>query len=208
MKTTTNIFEIKENINNVTIRLYNANSSKVTGITKDAGEFGFEGLVIVPVIELFATEEVTGVIQITKRIIDELGLDEEAIFNKAIANTKYTIKSMRDVLIGCMFPNGIITEEDREMTDMMLPPDDGRMWIVSNPSQFLGASSIIPALPELKERFDDGFIVLPSSIHEVIVLTKGDEDEETLNEMVRDINAGVVAEEERLSDDIYVFETA
>ena len=56
---------------------------------------------------------------------------------------------------------------------------------------------------EMEEKFPDGYYILPSSVHEVIVLPQGSMQAMALADMVKQINASVVDPSEQLSDSIY-----
>ena len=190
-----NYEEIKGNIK---VRMLNA-GREVKGIIRPADDYGFEGLILTPIIEVGETEEGFATIPITEEVIELLGVTEDEIYAKGIENIKYTIKTLKEVMIGMMFPDGL----PEEMEDDLFP--DMSIYVVSNEENFYGAAAAIAATSELIKKFPEGYIVLPSSIHEVIVVPKGIGDTEYLNDMVKEINAGVVSEKDRLSDDIYEF---
>lgn len=83
------------------------------------------------------------------------------------------------------------------------------MYVLTNEKKYLGAVNIIydHILADIGSVLEDDFFVLPSSIHEVIIIpatvraTKG-----ALKSMVREINATQVSPEEILSDEIYYYE--
>lgn len=84
--------------------------------------------------------------------------------------------------------------------------------IVTNRNKWRGASSILNkahlrAWLDERNIKDTKFFMLPSSIHEVILLPY-DEDEnlEGLSAMVREVNAAQVEPEEQLADRAYVVE--
>lgn len=191
-------------MNNVTVRLYGADR-ETKGIRRDASQYGFEGLIITPVVEMGEVNDgAMATAIITSETLESIGVTEDEMFAAAIKNTKYEIKTMREILISSMFPDGV--PENDPMVDMMFPPEDEgtQMYVISTPSRNYGAGAIIPATKELIERFPNGYTVLPSSIHEVIIIPKyGNQNPEAFNYMVREINAEVVAKEDRLSDDIY-----
>lgn len=189
----------------IRVRLYNANKEMEDTVVKvDATEYGFEGLVLVPVIDLGEVEEGKyATVKVTEDMCKEWKKTPEEVATKGIDNMDYTIKSMREVLISSMFPEGI--PADDPFIDMMLPPDDGNMWVVSNKSLFYGAAAVIKAFDELKAKFPNGWTVLPSSLHEVIVLPKGITDGEDMNDIVRQVNTNVLNEADYLSDDVYEF---
>ena len=62
-------------------------------------------------------------------------------------------------------------------------------------------------LRRLSEKFSGSFYVIPSSIHEVLLL-KATKDEDTayLNRMVRAVNEQRVAPEEVLADHVYFYD--
>lgn len=182
----TNFEEIRDNIRTIFAK---GNEE----IRKDATPYGFEGLELTPIID-FGTDDGVNFVtaKIKKELLELWNMTESEVIEIGLNNLTYNITSLGE-LIGRMMG----MEDDYPET-----PD---MYVVSNGSNYKGASSVIPATKELMERFPDGYMVLPSSIHEVIVVPKGTMDGETLNEMVIQVNAEVVAEEDRLSDDVYEF---
>ena len=86
------------------------------------------------------------------------------------------------------------------------------MYIITNKSRQFGASAILDkkALRRLDEKIGNGthkFFVLPSSVHEMIVIPYEDEYElEEMSELVWFINRGFVSPEERLTDRAYIME--
>lgn len=84
-----------------------------------------------------------------------------------------------------------------------------QLYVVSNDQMNLGAGAIAyPGfLDQAAEKAGGDFYVLPSSIHEVLVMpeTKGISLED-LNATVRSVNAQEVAPEEQLSDHVYHYD--
>lgn len=81
-------------------------------------------------------------------------------------------------------------------------------YIVTNTMNFRGASAILDmaVLKELAQKLNAyKFIVLPSSIHEMIIISDdGHSNIEELNRMVREVNETQVDPEERLTDRAYI----
>lgn len=89
--------------------------------------------------------------------------------------------------------------------------DGEDMLILTNARKSFGASALLykGMLKKIGDSLGEDFYVLPSSVHEVIVLPEGMAPEwEELNGMVREINETQVEEEEVLSDDAYFYERA
>ena len=82
------------------------------------------------------------------------------------------------------------------------------MYILTNSRKRFGAAEILDrkTLRMIADKVGDGFIVLPSSVHETIVLTPNDEEEyRRLADMVREVNDTQVDIEERLSYHVYAY---
>ncbi len=99
-----------------------------------------------------------------------------------------------------------------EMADAMFPIEDEgpKMIILTNQSRVYGSQAILSdaALQQVREAMDgQDFVVLPSSVHEVICLPWSDEMKpEDLRQMVREVNGTEVSPQEYLSDNIYKYD--
>lgn len=82
------------------------------------------------------------------------------------------------------------------------------MHVLSNTVSNHGASSLlaIPFLDRFREELGEDFFILPSSIHEAILVPQSKApDRERLCEMVTEINGTQVPEQEYLSDNVYLY---
>ena len=187
------------------LRMYNANKELDDVVIKrDAAAYGFDGLVVVPVVELGIIDGRMGINKIAGDMLREWNVDEDTVFEDALANMEndYIICNLNDMMMKIM-GLGEAPEPTSEIPEELGEPP---ILMVSNRNMMCGAAAIIPATAKLIERFPLGYTVLPSSIHEVLVVPNGQLADEELNGMVRDVNANVVAAEDYLSDDVYVFE--
>ncbi len=149
---------------------------------------------------------------ITQNLMEQYGLTGKELHDIALDNlakSKIEFKTMRDVLMEMMFPDGINENDPRSH---MLPPEEGvpSMYILSNGDKLNGASAILDstAMEAISEKLGGDFIVLPSSIHEVIILPiTEDMNRQALESMVQEVNAGQVAPEDRLSDNVYAYDS-
>lgn len=137
-------------------------------------------------------------------MLREWAVDEDTVFEDALANMEndYIIGNLSDMMMTIM-GLGEASEPTSEIPEEL---GEQPILMVSNRNMMYGASSIIPATTKLIERFKDGYVVLPSSIHEVLVVPKGILEDEYLNEMVNSVNTTVLDPKDYLSDDVYVFE--
>ncbi len=84
-------------------------------------------------------------------------------------------------------------------------PEDEIMWVLTNSGKINGSAAVLDKeiMRTVADTLGD-FIILPSSIHELILIrnTK-DTDTEMLEQMIKEVNNGQVAQDERLSDHPY-----
>lgn len=153
-----------------------------------------------------------GSIQIETSHLDRWGISEEELFATAKSNTRdklgMEIKGMQEILEEMLMENvGVEREEMKSMlqhTKQEIP-----MYIMTLKGRYFGAACIYyeEMLKSFGKQCGKNFYILPSSIHELILIPDtGKEEPETLRRMVREVNAGYVAPEERLSDNIYYFD--
>ena len=87
--------------------------------------------------------------------------------------------------------------------------DDEGMYVLTNEEKYLGAVCVCypGVLERIADTFGRSFFVLPSSIHECIIVPETGEDfEGDLQEIVREVNRLYVSEEEYLSDNVYYYD--
>lgn len=128
------------------------------------------------------------------------------LYERALENTPllqgYELADMNTVLEEMKALGGI---DDEEIEDMQ---QEVPMYVLSNKSRINGASCILykDILKDFAMVVDKDLYVLPSSIHEVILLpSDGTQESEQLKEMVREINQSQVEKEEVLSDSVYYY---
>ena len=142
---------------------------------------------------------------ITNSLMEAWGADVDTLHDLAIRNMMELLPSrfmtMSSVLASMM-------GEDAEELLSVMPPADEAMFILSNEQKVNGAAALLDKeiMKTVIERVGKEFFVLPSSIHEcIIVPATADMDVSTLVSMVRDVNQSQVAPDERLSDSVYVY---
>lgn len=170
-------------------RLYNNQTN--AEILRKAPE-PFNDLIIIPYIEGIIEN---GACRVTLGMVNKWNTTVGEILDIAEENSKkeYEIKRIEDVLIEMM--------GNLPFPEVEIPEIEHTLIVVTNKSKIYGAYSIIPAMEDLKVLFPEGFNVIPSSVHEVLVC--GLLDGEALNEMINDVNSAYVSIEDQLSDHIY-----
>lgn len=109
-----------------------------------------------------------------------------------------------------LFPS-VLIGMNALLKDMMLKDECAGMYVLTNEQKCQGAAVMLysEVLEKAAKKLGGNFFILPSSIHEVILLKDhGYEDAESLKEMIAEANRTQVAEEEILSDYPYYFDCA
>ena len=129
------------------------------------------------------------------------GITTEELHRYAKENTLHLnsphIKNMIDVLdsMGC-----VIDDEDKRNVPM---------WVMTSQDKYYGAIGLFYAdiIREFARERGKSLFVLPSSIHELIIVEDtGDESADMLRDMVCQVNATQLSEDEILSDSVYRFD--
>lgn len=144
-------------------------------------------------------------VKIKNGLFEALGITKDELKAKAHENAtrNVTIKSMTETLMEIM----AISEEDAKM--MGLFDENNFMWVVSNKDSMYGAGAMFvdDVLDKIATKTKKNeFYILPSSIHEFIVVTDMSASSNELKEMVMAINGSEVSIDDKLSDGVYKFD--
>ena len=149
---------------------------------------------------------------VTDMLMADWGISTEELHGIALENLENSgiqLKSLREQMMELMFPDG--APNDHSM-DFMLPPEDAgpQMYVLTNSDKHYGAKAVLDTqkMDEIAEKLGGDFVILPSSVHEVLILPNAAEmDRSALEEMVRTVNATEVKPNEVLSDNVYCFDS-
>ncbi len=142
--------------------------------------------------------------------VKEWGIEAEKLVEIAMDNTmeKYPvmIRSLESMVPGIRKVKQIQESSD----DAEIPEVEPGMYVLSNNELSYGASTIIydGVLEQIAEQTGSDLVILPSSVHEVIVLAEeaNEEEIESYRRMVSDINHSIVEPGEILSFSIYYYD--
>ena len=160
-----------------------------------------ENLVTYPFLDLTAIFYITvfvdknsgiGNVKVRNDFLEKWGVTAEEIFNTAVENTReeVMIEDMAEMFKAMGLP---VPEMD----------DAAPMIILSNKSKVNGAGVLPSAVEMIRERYGKCYI-LPSSIHEMIILPDdGNQNTEEINDMICAVNETQLAPEEVLSNHAY-----
>lgn len=136
---------------------------------------------------------------ITNALMETWGVKIEDIHDLSIKNMRSTLSStfrgISSVLSRAYFGK-----------EIEIDPADEIMFVLSNNKSTYGASAVLDdrIMRKMVDRFGEDFYILPSSVHEVLIVPETPEiDVKQLKEMVGKINLSSVPPEDRLSDNVY-----
>lgn len=110
---------------------------------------------------------------------------------------------------GILMPMREVLEEMLEFHEECRTEEEIPLNVLTNSKRSHGASCILyPGLLErIAERNGKNFYIIPSSIHEVLILEEtGAEEPAEMRDMIREVNREHVATEEVLSDNLYYYD--
>ena len=157
-------------------------------------------------------------VAITNTILDMYGISQEELHDLAVANLEEkmpaTFQGMSEVVKEMMLPQimsdlDLSKEAALDYIEQMIPDGNEQMYVLSNDSRLNGAAAVLneKAMEDIAEKVGGDFFILPSSIHELLVVPKQDGMElSDLEAMVQEVNATQVAPEEKLSDHVYEYD--
>ena len=156
---------------------------------------------------LYAELEKTGEgrmgFHVTHEHLADWGIPEQEAFDTALENSQREEPIWFQSLAG-RIASTLLWEDPGEG-----PVSKNEMYVLSNQSKDHGAAVLLyPAVPEeLHRKMQGDYYILPSSVHEVIILSKEtDFTPAALRDMVVEINQEVVSLEDRLGNDVYEFQ--
>lgn len=215
---------------NVTLKLINTEQNRE--LLENVPHREFEDLSIIYSWTIGMESEGVYSTIVTNDMAEDIGLSEEELYQRACENTKRLfpteIKSMADVVtdlmlrevMDCMAEDIKETIEGQSMEDIkediiedimeeMDADTPYPMYVISNKEHYYGAVEMLfnENLDKVSEIFHDDLYILPSSTHEVIAVPVKDCNAEELAAMVEGINMEQVALEERLSNQVYFYDS-
>lgn len=149
----------------------------------------------------YISEEASFVV--SNNIASHMGLTPDEVIQigqQHINSQHFEAKPMREILMEMMGVDNM---------DMMPPAEGPEMIVLTSESKIQGSNALLSekALNQVHEMLGSDYVILPSSIHEVICVPITDEmNPDELRAMVHDVNGTQVAPEERLSENIMMYD--
>lgn len=202
ISSTKNFLDFNEVRGNICYKLVNAKMNEE--LLKDVPHQLFLDLAIVYFVVCKIDDEGIGTVLIRNSMVNQWGVTNQELQEIATSNTvrlfPAEIRSMEDVVLG------LIGKED----DCELDMGTSTMYIVTNTKSIQAAATVL--YPNLLKDFcknfsEEGLVILPSSIHEQILLKYSpDLDADSLKNMVKEVNDTQVSRQEVLSYSPYYYD--
>lgn len=186
------------------------NTEKNEGILKYIPHIQVLDLSVVFYILLESGESENATVQIRNEHLKLWGIQKEALYHSAVENASkllpaefFTMRHAVEEMLECEFTQeeNLLDSRDDNVQDVM--------YILTNSIRSYGAACMVypHVLEMIGGMLKENFFVLPSSVHEIIIVpeSKGI-DEEEMSEMVNEINEAQVAPEEVLSNHAYFYQ--
>lgn len=168
---------------------------------------GMEDMAIVYRFVLDSSEEGRSSILVTNKMLEGYGITADQLHKDAMEIAPEirpaVIKGMSEVMAEMM------GAEQAEMLGLVPTPDEP-IFVATVPDKNQGASVIAyqDFMDQAAEKLGGDFYILPSSIHEILLVKDdGKFDKAALEQMVKEVNATQVAPEDKLTDNVYHYDS-
>lgn len=170
-------------------------------LLKDLPHIPYLDLAIVFYLLLETTEKGAATILITNEMLRYWDISLEHLYQIALVNTP-------TILHAEFKPMRVVIQEMMHKPLCEIDLTDNCMYVLSNHHRHFGAACMLytQVLEDIGNQLDEDYYILPSSIHEIIILpvscTMGLEE---INDMIVEINETQVSEEDMLSEHAYYY---
>lgn len=183
------------------------NAEKNSGLLTNTPHKTILDLAVVFYIEVMQDEAGNGTVLVQNHFLNMWDdIDIDTLYKMALKNTQRKYHG-RIASMYTMIAEILDEELHEEFFDIMIE-DDVSMYVATNVQKVLGAGVILydNLLKTFAEHIGSDFYILPSSTHEVLFVPASvGMDAEYLKQMVREVNASEVSEQEFLSNNVYYY---
>lgn len=178
-------------------KLINADMNK--DLLADRPHTMFHNLAVIYSIE-FVFNRKDARVDVNNFLFEKYGITTEELHNLAVSNQE----RMKRPVIQNLYD---VVSKMVEMTDAELAPVGLSQYVLTNEKSYYGASLILhdDILQKASAKLNGDFFIIPSSVHEVILLPEEGVVPEELNQMIQEINgdSNVISKTDVLSNNAY-----
>ena len=139
-------------------------------------------------------EEERGLTEVSRKMADSWGIPDEELLDTALKNTEILLPdTLRTLREAAALPEGEDGVDD--------------CYVLSNEACYLGAAAVLYTgkIAGIAEKYDSDLYLIPSSIHEMILVPANSMDENFLREAIRSVNENEVPPEDILTESLYLY---
>ena len=142
-------------------------------------------------------EKKRGLANVSKSVPEAFGKGERELLEDAVRNAAASEEARL-----CPIGDAIFGWDGSDLLKGAPVPEDGELLVLTAGDGIFGAAALFyPGVRQEIGRIVGNYYVLPSSVHEMLILPEGDgRDPVELAKMVKAVNESQVAEKERLGD--------
>ena len=172
-------------------------------LLKEVPFFRYQDLAVIFYCLLHASAENQANILIHNHHLNLWKTDKETLYRLLKKNTPQLLPPQ-------LTPMSSLLKEMQLVAETPLPEAAPPLYVLTNTYRTNGATVLLydDILKELSDLFEKDLIILPSSIHEVLILATDENDRQNLDHytaMVKEVNASQLQDEEILSDHAYYY---
>jgi len=189
-------------------RLINAEKNEV--LLKDIPHRRFLDLAVIYTVYIDDVFDTAGNVTVRNDLMEKWGVNEEDLYILAVKNTP-RIKMPVIKELGEMIRELIDMGEYTDSGEYIIGEGRMKMYVITNRDRYYGDSIILypGLLNDIRDTLDTDFFLLPSSVHEFIIVPDyGEIGKNELSELVKSVNESSVEAEDFLSDNIYLYKNS
>ena len=153
-----------------------------------------------------------GTLKVKNEMLEYWGISKEELYNRAVSNVQKYDAPRLVPMSEMVFELSMNRDSDTNLLknpEMFSDYKNEVIFVLTNKFRHHGTAALVcpEVMNKISELMPEGFYILPSSIHETLIISKEcDLNPKCLGQMVRDINHDMVEREEVLSDRVYEYD--
>ena len=193
--------------NNLFVRVCNAreNRDELAGVPRQNAA----DLVLTCHIRMNIPGQGQGSIMVTDQLLKGYGIPQEQLFKDALESS-LTLLPVNIQQLDSMMSSMFLPHDTEMFPDGSIPEmPTAKVFVVTNSEMINGASALFypDVMDAIAQKLGENFVILPSSVHEVLVMPESMADSyEEMENMVWEINQSTVEPKDRLSNHVYHYD--
>lgn len=153
-----------------------------------------------------------GTMKVKNEMLERWGISKEELYSRAVSNIQKYDAPVLAPMSEMVFELSMNSDTETnllEKPEMYNEYKDEALFVLTNESRHHGTAALVcpEVMNKVHELMPEGFYILPSSIHETLIVSKDcDLSPKHLGQMVREINHEMVDREDVLSDRVYEYD--